>query len=191
MLDNEKAPQPKLEGGTHDQHEHLNTSTFDGEAAKKAIQDEFAPLVQEMRESVLGWKERIDVWRGKAGPDAEMQIQFYKYHPAYPDLCTLLSNLFLLAEDDEVQAWAVDTLSKITMNTDGEILYAGKCERGFEGFIDTMARAADVAIKSGDLAGAGLAHMQVELGQSIKAILWADDWPAEIPLVVGIREALR
>ena len=189
MLDNEKAPQPKLEGATRGQYEHLNTSMFDGEAAKKAIQDELAPRVVQMRENVDFWKERIAKWRSKAGPDADMQKEFYRHHPAFGDMCAVLSAIFIICEPDEIEDWTMDILSKITRGSDGQLRFDGKDKRGLGALADYMERVARIAVDQGNLSVAGLASQNAELSHALALILWSEEWPYDLPLVVGIREA--
>lgn len=189
MLDNEKAPQPKLEGGTHDQYEHLNTSMFDGEAAKQAIQDEFAPRVEQMRQKVEFWKERIAKWRSKAGPDAEMQKEFYRHHPAFGDMCAVLSGIFLICEPDEIEDWTIDILSKITRDADGQLRFDGKNKRGLDALASYMERVARIAVDQGNIGTTVLTSQNAELSHALALILWSEEWPYEVPLVVGIREA--
>ncbi|WP_394198010.1 MULTISPECIES: hypothetical protein [Rhodobacterales] len=188
MHDDNKAPQREPEGNNGSYGHHDTTTNEQTEANK--VDTELALRVDATRAKVISWLERITKWREKVGPEAELQPEFYRYHPAFEEISVILSDVFVVAEDDEIDTWATETLHKITRGADGNLRYAGKGKSGLDGMIDTMQRAALVAVQAGDLSAAGLASMQIDMAQKLKLILWSDDWPLELPLVVGIREAV-
>lgn len=183
MLDNEKAPQPKLEGATHDQYEYINLSMFDCADAKEALE----ASVGKKREAVQDWNERVEAFRSQT--DAAIPTYRFKEHSAFADLKSIIEMIFIGAEEDETGDYVSRILSKVSKDQDGTILFDGKGRKTFHAWIDAARRARIAASERGDIAGCGLADQNFQLGSYLDCIFWEDGPVSQIPVSIAVREA--
>ena len=183
MYDNEKAPQPKLEGENIDQYEHLNLSTLGRADAKEALE----AAVSKKREGVQVWNERVQAFRTQT--DAAIPTCRFKEHSAFADLKSIIEMIFIGAEEDETGDYVSGILSKVSKDQEGMILFDGKGRNTLHGWIDAARRARIAASERGDIAGCGLADQNFQLGSYLDCIFWEDGPVSQIPVSIAVREA--
>lgn len=147
-------------------------------------------LQTEARAGAKTWKERVAKYHLANGSETPLPKDAYMHHPAYKNIAAMLSCIFIIATQDEVDLWAMETLERITRNENGDILYADKGQEGIEAQIDYSRRSARIAATNGDIGNAGLADQNVELGEYLRVLLWGAGEIKQLPLAIAIREAV-
>jgi hypothetical protein len=153
------------------------------------LKEAFAEPVSKMREKVAHWNERVAAYRAKFGDEAELPVGVFHHHPVFPDICDVVKAIFPIAEDDEVEAWAKDTLKKIGRDPDGGMTYGGGPRSRLRAAIDASRRSAALAVERGNFAMAGLADQNVQLGEFLDLLIFGEGPVEELPASIGIREA--
>ena len=150
----------------------------------------WAELQSAARSAAEAWQERVAKYHSANGKEAPLPKDAYRHHPACEGLASLLSRIFIIATQDEVERWAMDALARISRDEKGDIQHAGRGPEGIAAQIDNARRSAKIAATSGDIGNASLADQNMELGECLNALLWGTGEVEQMPLTIAIREAL-
>lgn len=162
--------------------------TDDVRAIVDEITEEMQPEIDAMRDAVAQWNEGVQAYRDKAGADAALPAEAFKYHPGYPGIRTLLGGYFHWAPPDELDSRAARFCATIGRDDDGNITFNGGDADKMQVAIDSARYAANLAMRSGDPAMTMSHGCNADFLETLSLLLWGE-LVATAPLAIAFREA--
>lgn len=162
-----------------------NDTTFDFDAEIGGMK----PAQDAMRKSVVRWNERVESYRDAKGASADLPKDAFKHHPAFDVLKSLFQTIWH-EDEDEMSDYTLNVLTNISVGSDGLPRFDGLTRKAFSKITQSAEGMRDVAYKKRDFLMTSIAEQQFQSYSYLDCLLWEAEPIAELPVAIGIREAV-